>query len=382
MSNILRSNTSNSNKKLDEFEGVLSSTVLAPELFSKMLSVERKRSERSKRRFVLMLLELENLAKSKRGDPLNKILLALSHTMRETDIMGWYGDLRLGVILTEIGSAEGKTVARALLTKVVKALSSTLSIEQIDEIRLSFHVFPEDAHDESRGDPFDSDLYPDVAVELKARKASAGMKRCIDVVGSLSALVLASPVLAAISIAIKLTSKGPVLFQQERVGQGGKKFAFLKFRSMSANNDHSIHQEYVTRLISGTNGCEQPTNGEHPVYKLTNDSRVTPIGRILRRTSLDELPQFLNVLLGQMSLVGPRPPIAYEFEAYDIWHRRRLLSVKPGITGIWQVGGRSKVKFDDMVRMDLKYASSWTVWMDIKILLQTPRAVVMGSGAF
>ncbi len=122
-------------------------------------------------------------------------------------------------------------------------------------------------------------------------------------------------------------------------------------------------------------------NGQ-TTFKLTRDPRVTPIGRFLRRTSLDELPQFFNVLLGEMSLVGPRPPIAYEFEAYDIWHKRRLLAVKPGITGLWQVKGRSRVTFDEMVRLDLRYASSWSLWLDIKILLETPRAVIGGVGAF
>jgi lipopolysaccharide/colanic/teichoic acid biosynthesis glycosyltransferase len=118
------------------------------------------------------------------------------------------------------------------------------------------------------------------------------------------------------------------------------------------------------------------------VYKLTGDKRITPIGRFLRKTSLDELPQFLNVLRGDMSLVGPRPPIPYELAAYQTWHRRRLLEVKPGITGLWQVSGRSTVDFDAMVRLDLKYATSWSPWLDIKILLRTPIAVVRGSGAY
>jgi lipopolysaccharide/colanic/teichoic acid biosynthesis glycosyltransferase len=118
------------------------------------------------------------------------------------------------------------------------------------------------------------------------------------------------------------------------------------------------------------------------VYKITNDKRITPIGKFLRRTSLDELPQFLNVLWGDMSLVGPRPPIPYELAAYQTWHRRRLLDVKPGITGLWQVTGRSTVKFDEMVRLDLRYATSWTPWLDLRILLQTPLAVIKGSGAY
>ena len=185
-----------------------------------------------------------------------------------------------------------------------------------------------------------------------------------------------------IAVLIKLTSKGPILFRQERVGQYGRKFMFLKFRSMYVNNDHAIHREYVKSLIAGSADSTDAPGGQRKVYKLTNDPRITWIGGFLRKTSLDEIPQFFNVLRGEMSLVGPRPPIAYEVESYDIWHRRRLLGVKPGITGLWQVAGRSRTTFDEMVRLDLQYAKSWSVWMDLRILVQTPRAVVAGDGAY
>jgi lipopolysaccharide/colanic/teichoic acid biosynthesis glycosyltransferase len=189
-------------------------------------------------------------------------------------------------------------------------------------------------------------------------------------------------VLLLIAVAIKLTSKGPVLYRQVRVGRYGRRFTFLKFRSMYFKNDHKVHEEFVKRLIAGTADSAPASNGTGSVYKLTNDKRVTPVGKFLRKSSLDEFPQFLNVLRGEMSLVGPRPPIPYEFECYDTWHKQRLIAVQPGITGLWQVTGRSRTKFDEMVRLDLKYASSWTVWGDIKILFQTPRAVVSGEGAY
>jgi lipopolysaccharide/colanic/teichoic acid biosynthesis glycosyltransferase len=150
---------------------------------------------------------------------------------------------------------------------------------------------------------------------------------------------------------------------------------------MYFQNDAKIHRDYVRELISG-NEAHQEQKGHSGVYKLKDDPRVTPVGRFLRKISLDELPQFFNVLKGEMSLVGPRPPIPYEVEAYDIWHRRRFLEVKPGITGLWQVEGRSKVKFDEMVRLDLKYAKTWSPWLDIKILLRTPTAVLRGDGAY
>jgi lipopolysaccharide/colanic/teichoic acid biosynthesis glycosyltransferase len=150
---------------------------------------------------------------------------------------------------------------------------------------------------------------------------------------------------------------------------------------MHFENDHTIHKEYVKRLIAGEVETGLSSGTQQNVYKLTNDPRITPIGRFLRRTSLDEVPQFLNVLKGEMSIVGPRPPIPYEFDGYDTWHKVRLL-VKPGITGLWQICGRSKVKFDDMVRMDLEYAKNWSPWMDVRIMLRTPRAIVFGSGAY
>ena len=151
---------------------------------------------------------------------------------------------------------------------------------------------------------------------------------------------------------------------------------------MYVNNDNSVHKEFVTKLIASRGESETAHGNRENVYKITNDKRITPLGRFLRRTSLDELPQFLNVLWGDMSLVGPRPPIPYELAAYQTWHRRRLLDVKPGITGLWQVTGRSTVKFDEMVRLDLRYAMSWSPWLDIRILLRTPFAVIRGSGAY
>jgi lipopolysaccharide/colanic/teichoic acid biosynthesis glycosyltransferase len=149
---------------------------------------------------------------------------------------------------------------------------------------------------------------------------------------------------------------------------------------MYVNNDASQHREYVRKLIAGK--ADKQTNGEGDgIFKLTNDPRITPVGNFLRRTSLDELPQFCNVLRGDMSLVGPRPALPYEVEAYATWHRRRLLEAKPGITGLWQVQGRSRVGFDEMVRLDLRYARNCSPWLDLKILARTPMAVIAGNGA-
>lgn len=357
--------------------------ILPQALFSRMLSLERKRAERSCRGFVLMVLETGSRLKTPESQALERVLRALSHSIRDTDIRGWHkADAAVGVIFTDVGVPNGMSVANVLLEKVTTVLGKTLRIDEIREIRLSFHVFPEPSSQEGPGTPPDPLLYPDLLDESKPKKISRAVKRSMDVVGSLFALGLSSPLLIAISAVIKLTSSGPIFFRQERIGQDGRRFTFLKFRSMYAASDHAIHKDYVTQLINGIDLAHPTSTANRTVYKLTNDPRVTPFGRFLRRSSLDELPQLLNVLRGEMSLVGPRPPILYEFECYQAWHRRRLLSVKPGITGMWQVEARSTIKFDGMVRLDLQYARSWSPWLDLKILWRTPRAVLVGNGAY
>ena len=360
-------------------EGTDDQEFLSQSAFTRMLYLERRRTERSRRRFVLMLLDAGRLLRT--GDKaamMGSLRVALSRSSRETDIKGWYEEGSvLGVIFTEIGE-ESQSVTHALLHKATSALAGTLTIEQINLISIAFHVFPDDWEQRGPGDPADLTLYPEMARSNGTRKLSRLLKRSMDILGSLFLLVLLLPLLLLIAAAVKATSRGPVFFRQQRLGQYGQGFTFLKFRSMYFANDPRIHEEYVKRFIAGDKGTVQSPGVP---FKLTRDPRITSIGRFLRRTSLDELPQFLNVLSGEMSLVGPRPPIAYEFGAYDIWHKRRLLAVKPGITGLWQVEGRSRVTFDEMVRLDLRYARSWSVWLDIKILLQTPRAVISGAGA-
>jgi len=161
----------------------------------------------------------------------------------------------------------------------------------------------------------------------------------------------------------------------------GTYFSFYKFRSMRSDVDERVHREYVEKLIKGELDKINQGDREKPFYKIKNDERVTRIGKMIRKTSIDELPQFFNVLKGEMSLVGPRPPIPYEVEKYKPWHLRRILEVKPGITGLWQVEGRSKTSFDDMVRLDLNYALNWSVWLDLWILLKTVKAVIRRHGA-
>ncbi|MFZ0771046.1 MAG: sugar transferase [Candidatus Sulfotelmatobacter sp.] len=303
-------------------------------------------------------------------------------TTRDTDVAGWYtNDSVVGVMFIEIATGDGSAIVAPIIARVTETLRSNLTLEQFNRLSLSFHVFPEDWDHEDQQRSSNPTLYPDLSQREDARKLFRVMKRMMDILGSLLALAVFSPVFLIIACAVRATSKGPVFFRQRRIGQHGSSFVFLKFRSMYVNNDAAVHKQYVQQLIAGK-ADKQPSNGKgQGVYKLTKDSRITRVGAFLRKTSLDELPQFLNVLTGEMSLVGPRPPVPYEVEAYDIWHRRRLLEAKPGITGLWQVNGRSRVKFDDMVRLDLKYARTWSPWMDIKILWRTPGAVVLGEGA-
>ena len=216
--------------------------------------------------------------------------------------------------------------------------------------------------------------------EEKARFGYRISKRVVDFTVALILLILLVPLMLIISILIKCTSKGPVFFTQERVGRGGKSFTFIKFRSMRHKADDSIHREYMNKLIQGE-AESQADDGEEPLFKMKHDPRITEIGHFLRKTSLDEIPQLLNVLSGSMSLVGPRPPIPYEVNAYKSWHMQRL-SVKPGITGLWQVSGRSTTTFDQMVNLDLEYIEKRSLPLDLKILFNTiPAALDLKTAA-
>ncbi len=359
----------------------IASALTKEETFREILTRERRRAERSGNPFVLILVDARSNQTLAEAVVL-KVLPVLRASIRETDTLGWYrtGSV-MGAIFTEIGEGDPLKSAGIVRDKVVKTLKDKLGPDILTSLCVSAHVFPQSWEKDDAGWSADSKLYPEFESLSPRRNISRAIKRAIDIAGSASLLVLLLPLLAAIAAAIKLTSKGPVLFGQERMGQFGRRFKFLKFRSMYVNNAPQIHQEYVRKLISGNEKAEQGQAGA-AVYKITKDPRVTPVGRFLRKTSLDELPQLWNVLRGEMSLVGPRPPIPYEFEMYQHWHRRRVLEVQPGITGLWQVSGRSRTTFDEMVRLDLRYCRSWSVWLDIKILLATPKAVISGSGAY
>lgn len=344
--------------------------------FHEMVYLERRRAERSGRPFVLVLVDFEGAVSEKEKCKLNKAAQKVSRATREIDVKGWYSHHHvLGLILTETG-VEGAEKVRSKLLGVLG--ENEVLGHDAEHVKVSAHVFPAE---EGTGKkiPEDLKLYPDLSRKTAAKKKALALKRVIDVTGSLAGLILFSPLFIVIPALIKLTSRGPVFFLQKRVGSFGQTFTFLKFRSMRAGSNDAIHSEYIKKLIHEDSAWKG--DGDR-VYKISNDPRVTAIGKFLRKTSLDELPQFINVLRGDMSLVGPRPPIPYELESYDVWHLRRVMEAKPGLTGLWQVSGRSSKTYNEMVRLDIRYIEKWSVWLDLKIILLTPFAMLSSKDAY
>jgi len=206
----------------------------------------------------------------------------------------------------------------------------------------------------------------------------SALGRLFDVVFAMALILLLSPILIAVTLSVRLDSRGPAFFRQRRVGYKEREFTLFKFRSMRVDADPRGHQEYVTALIKGEGSS--PNGGRENLYKLAVDNRITPVGRWIRRWSLDELPQLFNVVRGDMTLVGPRPAIPYEVAEYPSWYRKRF-SVKPGLTGYWQVSGRSERTYEEMVRLDIEYAKRRSIGLDLSILLKTPWVVLSRKGA-
>jgi lipopolysaccharide/colanic/teichoic acid biosynthesis glycosyltransferase len=347
------------------------------ELFHRLLTLERKRSDRTGEPFLLVLIHCEALIRKGAEQSIGEIGIALAAAVRVTDVTGWHRNRSvIGLVFTSFNGAGRTEVQSAISGKIQRILRECLHASEVSDAEVSYHFYPEDGEPGRVGTNDSPISGSDNPASDFSQKSFAMAKRTIDIVGSLSALLVLSPAFLVISGLIKLTSAGPVFFRQQRLGRSGVAFTFLKFRSMVVTNDSGIHREYSQNLIRGK------VASSTGIYKIQKDPRVTPLGRILRATSLDELPQFINVLAGKMSLVGPRPPIPYEYECYQLWHRRRVFDAKPGITGKWQIHGRSRTTFDDMVRMDIQYIQERSIWGDILILLRTPFAVIGGHGAY
>lgn len=201
------------------------------------------------------------------------------------------------------------------------------------------------------------------------------IKRLMDIVLSSLMLLFLSPLFAVVALLIKLGPPGPVIFRQTRVGKGSKHFTCYKFRSMIDGSDDTAHKKYIRGLLQGESVIPKD-NGREKLFKLIDDPRITSIGRLLRKTGIDELAQLFNVLKGNMSLVGPRPPIPYEVEMFADWQKQKL-AVMPGITGLWVISGRNKLGYKESIELDIEYIKHWSPWFDIKILLKTIPAVLI-----
>lgn len=345
--------------------------ILPKSLFSRCLRIEKRRADRSRSPFSVALFSFNRDWLEQPGS-FDHFLAKLQKDTRETDIKGWVDHDRIGLILPDTDGPGVKSCVDKIVNGNGGRHLSVVIGTYPDRIVQSLFSREQD----------DPDFFPlDVDETARPGGLQSRLKRILDVIGSVAGLLLFSPLMIAASIAIKMDSPGPVIFKQMRVGRKGSRFSFYKFRSMVLNGDDRIHREYVETLIKGDLDRINQGDGTAPLYKMKSDPRVTFVGRVIRKTSIDELPQFINVLKGEMSLVGPRPPLLYEVEKYKPWHLRRILEIKPGITGLWQVDGRSSTSFDDMVRLDLRYAGEWSLWLDFKILLKTVRAVLRPRGA-
>jgi lipopolysaccharide/colanic/teichoic acid biosynthesis glycosyltransferase len=324
--------------------------------FRERIRLECARSDRSGRAFSLLVL--------REPDPqsANAITRRIAGRIRETDELGRMDAVQLGVLLTET-PREGAGLLAGEVAALLRQDNLLLPAPAV-------YTYPGDwigATAEPDEDPYGAP--PPVP-------AYPRWKRTMDVAGALVALAILAPLLAVAALAVRLSSPGPVLFRQARIGYGGRPFAILKFRTMTHGAGDDLHARYVAELVAG----RAAPNGSGE-FKLRGDPRVTRVGAVLRRWSLDELPQLLNVLRGEMALVGPRPEPCYARQGYAGWYHRRVLETKPGITGPWQVAARSRVTYENMVRMDLRYGRTLTAHGDVGLLVRTLRAVVRGEGA-
>ena len=351
------------------------------DLFKDTVTRERKRTERSGLAMVMLLVGVQDGRRLDTPSVFEGVAKALLAVKSEIDILGWFERHSvMGLIVPEVDSAGLTNTSECLEGEFRREITSRFEENLAERLSIRMHVYPEpqclDDEEIQTVNPF---LYPELQLRQARITHFQVVKRGMDILVSLLLLIILSPLLLAIAGLVKLSSRGPVLFRQVRIGQMIKPFMFFKFRTMYAESDHAIHHAYVSWFISSSGKAQEKET--HTFFKMTNDSRITPIGHLLRKTSLDELPQLWNVLRGDMSLVGPRPPLRYELQQYKPWHRHRVLEAKPGITGLWQVTGRSRTTFDEMVRMDLRYAREQSLRADIKILLATPAAVIRGTGA-
>lgn len=340
--------------------------------FIKKFRLETLRAQRSKSTLSIILLTLD---KETDIEPINinKVLGVIRKKIRDTDTSGFVNYKTICVLLPDTDEAGAKEICAKLVNE-----NSQFSITTSSYPDHIFESLTKDGCVQPNTFPFEL---------LNSRKSTGAsclklpLKRGVDIVGSIIGILVFMPIMLITALAIKVTSPGPIIFSQIRLGKQGIPFTFYKFRSMYVDMDNQIHREYVQDFIQGHHAKINQGDREEPLYKIKSDPRITGVGKFIRKTSIDELPQFFNVLKGDMSLIGPRPPLSYEVEKYQAWHLRRILEIKPGITGLWQVEGRSKTEWDDSVRLDIRYIQNWSLLFDLKILFRTVKEVLSCRGA-
>jgi len=368
------------------------------ERFHTIIEQEKARADRNAHHFSLVLFQI---SKARQNILQVRYLIhLLANRIRWTDEVGWFDTGRLGVVLPDT-SAVG---AHRLADSICEAVAAKTSAPEY-----TVHTYPSASFPNGNGHSSQlsfTDILPQWepllsqgqdlrSGEFGTRQPHSDIrsndmtwaeelepfffqptqiwKRAFDILGSIVAIIALSPLFLFVSVLIKTVSKGPVFFKQQRVGYMGKTFTMWKFRTLKVNADAARHRMYVTKLINGAS--QNGTAKDAPMTKLDNHDERIPFGQTLRKMCIDELPQLLNVLRGEMSLVGPRPALMYEVEEYLPWHFRRF-DVLPGMTGLWQVSGKNRLTFNEMVRLDIQYIRQQSFWLDIKILLRTPFAIV------
>ncbi|MBN1868789.1 sugar transferase [Candidatus Sumerlaeota bacterium] len=367
------------------------------EQFHDLLDRERGRSDRNSHGFALVIFELRSDKRNEQALTLGKMFVG---RMRATDTAGWIDSHRVGVFLPETHQDGARTFAdhicRDVATRDARPPAYTIRTYPSQHASGSGPRAGGRREDESSSRREENAERHPSAVATGNRNAESPAvacgggretasddrqeilklcaapipkwKRGIDVVGALTGLILCAPLMCLVTALIKIVSPGPVFFRQERVGHLGRRFSMWKFRTMHVDNDVSAHRDYLVDLI-------HDEGEDKPMVKREDNPNIIRFGRILRAASIDEIPQLFNVLRGEMSLVGPRPPIPYEAEEYLRWHANRLETV-PGMTGLWQVSGKNRLTFKEMVRLDIRYARTMNLWQDVRILLKTFPVVV------
>jgi len=338
----------------------LQQNIHSSEDFHKVLKRERFRADRNNHEFSLIVFDVGALKKNMGAA--RHFIDILTSRVRISDEVGLYDKRRLAVLLPDTSSRG----AQVLADKVCREIPTSASYP---EYECFTYTYPSQKRFVVNSFSMSNRFEKDVNIKIATGHKTPLWKRAIDIIFASIFLLALSPLLVLVAIMIKMVSSGPVFFKQKRVGRSGKTFTMYKFRTMNVNNNTAVHHEYLKDLINGD------SKREKPMEKLKNDSRIIPMGKFFRKTCIDELPQFINVLRGEMSLVGPRPCIPYEAEEYLCWHARRF-DIIPGLTGLWQVSGKNNTTFKEMIRLDIEYAVRRSFLLDIKILLKTPMVVL------